>query len=82
MSLIEFRPTDNFKLTGVGDGTVWTGPAPIDSTDERGADFRGQTWLLDGKERVVAAVETFLLPKPVRKGDAIGIVFAPDENPA
>jgi hypothetical protein len=69
-----FEATERFHVTGIGE--VWVGPSPLDSTEQRATDFVGQRWVHNGVERTVRAVETYVIPLPVRKGQPIGIAFS------
>lgn len=72
--MVEFHPMDSFVVSN-RDWTVLTGPCPLASTEERGRDFIGQTWMVKGKPRKVKALETFAVPGPLRAGVQIGVVF-------
>jgi hypothetical protein len=54
---------------------VLAGPCPVESKLPRGADFIGQTWVVNGKPRKVSKLETHALGRPLRVGDNIGVVF-------
>jgi len=78
--LPEWRPTDSYEITVRGKRyTVFSGPCPMDTITERGSEFVGQVWIVNGTPRTIKSLDSYTKLAPLQKGDPVGVIFEPDE---